>query len=61
MTLKLSVMADCSLTNDIAVIRRNPMVTSVNSALEIDITGQVAAESIGDRFISGAAKVWCIQ
>ncbi len=47
------VMCDCSLVNDQGVIRRNPKVTSVNSAVEVDITGQVVADSIGDRFISG--------
>ena len=39
--------------NDTTVIRRNPKVTAVNSAIEIDITGQVAADSIGTRQYSG--------
>ena len=39
--------------NDTAVIRRNPKVTAVNSAIEIDITGQVVADSIGTRQFSG--------
>lgn len=40
-------------TNDTANIRRNDYTVSVNSAVEIDISGQVAAESIGSRVISG--------
>ncbi|MGE5927753.1 MAG: acetyl-CoA hydrolase/transferase family protein [Gemmatimonadota bacterium] len=39
--------------NDTTVIRRNPKVTAVNSAIEIDITGQVVADSIGTRQYSG--------
>jgi len=40
-------------TNDTAVIRRNPRMVSVNSAVEVDLTGQVAAEAIGTRVVSG--------
>ncbi|MCL8209154.1 MAG: 4-hydroxybutyrate CoA-transferase [Actinomycetia bacterium] len=40
-------------TNNTAVIRQNPRMVSVNSAVEVDLTGQVAAESIGPRVISG--------
>jgi 4-hydroxybutyrate CoA-transferase len=39
--------------NDSAVIRRNPKVTAINSALEVDLTGQVVADSIGVRQYSG--------
>ena len=39
--------------NDTATIRRNPKVTAINSAIEIDITGQVVADSIGTRQFSG--------
>ena len=42
-----------SYVNDTAVIRRNPKVTAINSALEVDLTGQVAADSIGTRQFSG--------
>jgi acyl-CoA hydrolase len=35
------------------VIRRNPRVTAINSALEVDLTGQVGADSIGVRQYSG--------
>ncbi len=40
-------------TNDTATIRKNDRVISINSAVEVDISGQVAAESIGSRVISG--------
>ena len=40
-------------TNDTAVIRRNENVVAVNSALEVDLTGQVVADSIGFRMYSG--------
>jgi 4-hydroxybutyrate CoA-transferase len=39
--------------NDTAVIRRNPKVTAINSAIEVDVTGQVCADSIGTRLYSG--------
>jgi 4-hydroxybutyrate CoA-transferase len=35
------------------VIKRNPKVMAINSAVEIDLTGQVCADSIGHRIISG--------
>jgi acyl-CoA hydrolase len=44
---------DISYVNDTAVIRQNPKVTAINSALEIDLTGQVCADSIGSRQYSG--------
>lgn len=46
-------MLDCSYVNDTAVIRRNPKVTAINSAIEIDLTGQVCADSIGTYQYSG--------
>ncbi len=39
--------------NDTSVIRRNPKVIAINSAIEIDITGQVCADSIGTMQYSG--------
>jgi acyl-CoA hydrolase len=47
------VMLGADYVNDTAVIRRNPKVTAINSAIEIDLTGQVAADSIGTRQYSG--------
>jgi len=46
-------MLDCAYVNDTAVIRRNPGVTAINSAIEIDLTGQVCADSIGTYQYSG--------
>ncbi|MDX9872325.1 MAG: acetyl-CoA hydrolase/transferase C-terminal domain-containing protein [Clostridia bacterium] len=40
-------------TNDPYVIARNPQMVSINSALEIDLTGQVCADTIGSRQYSG--------
>jgi acyl-CoA hydrolase len=39
--------------NDTAVIRTNPKVTAINSAVEVDITGQVCSDSIGAYHYSG--------
>jgi len=46
-------MRDIAYVNDTAVIRQNPKVTAINSAIEIDMTGQVCADSIGLRMFSG--------
>lgn len=40
-------------TNSLFVIGRQANMTAINSALEIDLTGQATAESIGDIFYSG--------
>jgi acyl-CoA hydrolase len=40
-------------TNDSALIRRFRKMVAVNSAIEVDLTGQVCADSIGDRLYSG--------
>jgi acyl-CoA hydrolase len=39
--------------NDTAVIRTNPKVTAINSAMEVDITGQICSDSIGTYHYSG--------
>lgn len=44
---------DISFVNDVNIIRRNPKVVAINSAIEIDITGQVCADSIGTYQYSG--------
>lgn len=46
-------MLDIGYVNDTAVIRRNPKVTAINSAIEVDLTGQICADSIGTRQYSG--------
>jgi len=40
-------------TNDPFIIARNDKMVSINSALEVDLTGQVCADSIGFQFYSG--------
>ncbi len=47
------LMKDVAYTNDPFIIAKNPKVTAINSALQIDITGQVCADSIGTKFYSG--------
>lgn len=47
------LMLDIAYVNDSAVIRRNPKVTAINSAIEVDLTGQVCADSIGTMHYSG--------
>ncbi len=46
-------LLDIAFVNDTSVIRQNPRVTAINSALEVDLTGQVCADSIGTRQYSG--------
>ena len=47
------VMKDVAWTNDPFRIRQNPKVMAINSAVEVDLTGQVCAESIGPYQHSG--------
>jgi len=46
-------MRPVDYTNDTALIRRFKRMTAINSAIEVDITGQVCADSIGSRMYSG--------
>ncbi len=43
----------CDRTNDTSLIRKNPKVCAINAAIELDLTGQVCADSIGHRIYSG--------
>ncbi|MGE0444386.1 MAG: acetyl-CoA hydrolase/transferase family protein [Vicinamibacterales bacterium] len=43
----------CDRTNDTGIIRLNDKVTAINSAIEIDLSGQVVADSMGFRIYSG--------
>jgi len=43
----------CDRTNDTALIRKNDKVVAINSALAIDLTGQVCSDSLGHRIYSG--------
>lgn len=47
------VLLDVEYVNDVSVIRRNPRVVAINSAIEVDLTGQVCADSIGTKLYSG--------
>jgi acyl-CoA hydrolase len=49
----VSEMCDVAFTNNTAVICQNPKVTAINSCIEVDLTGQVCADSIGEVIYSG--------
>lgn len=46
-------LLDVAYVNDTAVIRKNDRMTAINSAIEIDLSGQVCADSIGCNIYSG--------
>ena len=46
-------MKEADYTNNVNLISQNPKVVSINSAIEVDLTGQVCADSIGMRMYSG--------
>ena len=46
-------LMDIGYVNDTAVIRQNPRVAAINSAIEIDLTGQICADSMGSYQYSG--------
>ncbi|KAK6038588.1 butyryl-CoA:acetate CoA-transferase domain protein [Cooperia oncophora] len=50
---KLVEFGDVQWVNDPAIIRQNPKVVAINSAVEVDLTGQVVSDSVGKRFLSG--------
>ena len=47
------LMKDVAYTNDPFIIAQQPKMVSINSALQVDITGQVCADSLGTKFYSG--------
>ena len=47
------MMMDVGYTNDPFIIAKNDRVTAINSALQVDLTGQVCADSLGRKFYSG--------
>lgn len=47
------VIRDVAWTNDPQIIRQNPRAMAINSAIEVDLTGQICADSIGETIISG--------
>lgn len=48
------LMQDVAYTNNAAIIAQNPKVVGINSAIQIDLTGQVCADSIGTKIFSGS-------
>ena len=46
-------MRTADFVNDVAIIRKNKKMVAINSAIEIDVTGQVCADSIGTKMFSG--------
>ncbi len=46
-------MRGADYVNDIVNIRKNPKMVAINSAIEVDLTGQVCADSIGSQMYSG--------
>jgi acyl-CoA hydrolase len=46
-------MLDIGYVNEVHIIRQNPKMIAINSAIEIDLTGQVCADSIGLKMYSG--------
>lgn len=49
-----TVQLDVGYINNPINIARNPKVVAINSAVEVDLTGQVGADSVGSRMISGS-------
>ncbi len=47
------LMRDIAYTNNPWIIAQNPHMKAINSAVEVDLTGQICADSIGERFFSG--------
>lgn len=46
-------MRASNYTNDVSIIKKNPKMVAINSAIEVDVTGQVCADSIGAHMYSG--------
>ncbi len=47
------LMKDVAYTNDPFIISKNSRVTAINSALQVDLTGQICADSLGPKHYSG--------
>ncbi|MBR3946689.1 MAG: acetyl-CoA hydrolase/transferase family protein [Bacteroidales bacterium] len=47
------LMKDVEYTNDPFIIAKQPKMTSINSAIQVDLSGQVCADSLGDKIYSG--------
>lgn len=61
------IMREINFVNDPNIVARNPKVTSINSCIELDLTGQVVSDSIGPKVQSGVGgqldfvrgATWC--
>lgn len=51
--LFVAEMLEINYVNKVGVISQNPKMTAINSAIEVDLTGQVCSDSIGTRMYSG--------
>ena len=47
------LLAPVDYTNDPFIIAQQPKMTSINSAIQVDLSGQVCADSLGDKIYSG--------
>ena len=50
------IFYDVGVTNDPSLIRMNPNAVAINSAIEVDLTGQICADSIGDLIFSSVGR-----
>jgi acyl-CoA hydrolase len=46
-------MRGSDYVNDVSIIKQNPRMVAINSAIEVDLTGQVCADSFGSKMYSG--------
>lgn len=46
-------LRESDYVNDVSIIKQNPRMVAINSAIEVDVTGQVCADSIGSKMYSG--------
>ncbi len=53
-------LRDVAYTNNPVLVGRNYKMTAINSAIEVDITGQVVSDSIGKRMYSGVGGQVCV-
>lgn len=59
--LLISEMKEVHYVNGLHQIARNPKMTAINSCVEIDLTGQVVSDSIGQRMYSGLLYYFCYK
>jgi len=52
-----AVLGDASWVAQTSVICQNPKVTAINTGIEVDLTGQVCADSMGTRMYTGTTQI----